>query len=339
MTGKERMLAALNRKQPDRIPTAELEVHPAVMRKITGTDDPVIFAYETDMDAIFVWPDRRMKWIDKDHFYDDFGVLRQHVPDEYPVPVDSPFKSPADVAKFKMPSADDPAIWRSTQEIYDRCGKEKLVVARVRDVLSFPRDGMGYMDFLISFVDEQEMLEELMDMSVEYTTQVVKNLKSIGIEAVAMCDDIADNTSPLMGPRAYKTIVLPYFKKLITNMHDIGVKVIKHSDGNLNPILPELIDSGIDCLHPIDKRGGMDMKAIKKKYGDRIAMMGNIDCVQTLTTGTIEQLEAEIEDTIAQGATNGGLILSSSNSIHAGVSPELYAHMLKYIRENTYYSK
>lgn len=337
MTGKERMLAALNRQQPDRIPTCELEVHPEVMRQVAGTDDFVEFAYRVEMDGVCTWPDRRVKWLGRDLFRDEFGVVRKHVPNEYPVVMKSPIQDPADMAHYKMPSPDDPAIWRTTQEALDRCGKDKLVVARVRDVISFPRDVLGYENFFISFYDEPEMLSDLMEMSVEYSTAVVRNLKQIGVEAVAMCDDIADNRAPLMGPEAYREHVYPHFRKLIANCHEIGVKVIKHSDGDLNSILPELVDSGIDCLHPIDKRGHMNMQEIKQRYGDRIALMGNIDCVDTLCNATVEELEAEMAETIQQGAAGGGLILASSNSIHGGVSPRLYAHMLRYVREKTWY--
>ncbi len=339
MTGKERFLAVLNGKQPDRVPTGELDINPRVIRALTGTDDIFVLAEQIGLDGIFVWPDRRKTYLDADHFVDDFGSVRvdTHIPGDYPVPVKFPVEEPEDLAHYKMPSASDERIWAGVQDALDRVGKDLCVVARIRDVISFPRDVLGYENFLVSFITEPEMLSELMDMSVAYSTEHARNLRGLGVDVVCMCDDIANAPGPLMGAEKYHEQVLPHFKKLISNCHDLGLKVIKHSDGNLMPIMDDLIDSGIDCLDPIDPMGNMDMAHIKKTYGDKIAMMGNVDCVKTLVDGTPEEIEEEVKSCLRAGAAGGGLILASSNSIHAGVKPENYLHMVRCVEKYGHY--
>lgn len=71
---------------------------------------------------------------------------------------------------------------------------------------------------------------------------------------------------------------------------ELGLYVIKHTDGNLWPILDRIIDSGIDCLDPIDPQAGMDLGEVKAKYGQRVALKGNVDCAQLMTFGTPEEV-------------------------------------------------
>ena len=110
--------------------------------------------------------------------------------------------------------------------------------------------------------------------------------------------------------------------------------VIKHTDGNLWPIIDMIVDSGIDCLDPIDPQAGMDLAEVKAKYGHRIALKGNVDCAQTddLRHAGGGRAEATSE-ALRKGMPGGGFILSSSNSIHSGVKPENYLAMLRTLQE------
>ena len=108
---------------------------------------------------------------------------------------------------------------------------------------------------------------------------------------------------------------------------DLGFMVIKHTDGNLWSIIDLLVDSGIDCLDPIDPVAGMDLAEVKQKYGHRIALKGNVDCAQTLTFKGVEENIAETKHCLRVAAPGGGYILSSSNSIHSAVKPENYVAM------------
>ncbi len=114
---------------------------------------------------------------------------------------------------------------------------------------------------------------------------------------------------------------------------ELGLYVIKHTDGNLWPIIDMLVDSGIDCLDPIDPIAGMDLAEVKAKYGNRIALKGNVDCASLMTFGTPEETAEATREALRQGMPGGGYILSSSNSIHSGVKPENYLAMLDTLRQ------
>jgi uroporphyrinogen decarboxylase len=118
---------------------------------------------------------------------------------------------------------------------------------------------------------------------------------------------------------------------------DLGLYVIKHSDGNLWPILDMIIDTGIDCLDPIDPLGGMDLAEVKEKYGDRVALKGNVDCAQLLTFGTRDEVIAATRTALKKGMPGGGYILSSSNSIHSAVPPDNYLALVETLQEHGSY--
>ena len=113
--------------------------------------------------------------------------------------------------------------------------------------------------------------------------------------------------------------------------------VIKHTDGNLWPILDLLVASGIDCLDPIDPQAGMDLGEVKAKYGHRLALKGNVDCTHLMSFGEPDDVVAATKEALRQGMPGGGYILSSSNSIHASVKPENYKAMMDTLKEYGHY--
>jgi uroporphyrinogen decarboxylase len=136
-----------------------------------------------------------------------------------------------------------------------------------------------------------------------------------------------------MSPQHFRQFVLPYLKRSIDAAHDEGVPFIKHTDGNIWAILDDLVQAGIDALDPIEPAAGMDIGEVKAKYGDRIAVIGNVDCSFVLTRGTVEEVEEAVKETIAKASPGGGHILASSNSIHPAVKPENYKAMVEAARK------
>lgn len=332
MTGRARIIAALNRKIPDRVPTMEWILHPEVMKNMNGADSDIEFAIKAGLDGIAVSLDYTKKIIDNRHFIDEWGVTRVSY-DDYPNPIGYPIKTMADFEKFAVPDPDAEHRFDKIKDALNQVGDEIAVVARVKDVISQPRDLMGFEDFLMAFYLDPELIEALMKMCVEHSTKIAKNLVEIGVQAIVIGDDIANNTGLLMSPGMYLEQVYPYFKELVGNFKKLGLLVIKHSDGDLRAILPELVDSGIDCLDPIDPLGNMDMGYMKKKYGNRIALKGNVDCVETLVGKPIEQVRKETLQCMLEGSVGGGHIISSSNSIHRGINPQNYQVFLDTVKE------
>lgn len=332
MSGRERILAALRREEPDRLPTMEWVFHPEVIRRMNGAENDIDFVRRAGIDGIAVSLNYRKERIDNRHIIDEWGVTRVTY-DDYPNPVVFPISEQKDFDDFTVPDPDDEFRFASIRKAQEELGDEKLVVARVKDIFSHPRDLMGFENFLMGFYLQPDLVAGLMEMCIEHSTRIARNLKELGVEVIVIGDDIANNTGLLMRPEMFMEQVYPYFKRLVQNFKEIGLTVVKHSDGDLRAVLDPLVESGIDCLDPIDPLGNMDMAYMKQTYGDRIALKGNVDCVETLVDGSEAQVVRDTLECILAGSVGGGHIISSSNSIHKGISAENYWIFLNTIRE------
>jgi uroporphyrinogen decarboxylase len=105
--------------------------------------------------------------------------------------------------------------------------------------------------------------------------------------------------------------------------------VIKHSDGNIWSILDMIIEAGADAINPLEPVAGMDIAGVKKEYGARVCLVGNIDCGALLSNGTEQEVEIAVRQCIADADAGGGFMLSSSNSIHSSVKPENFVAMVR----------
>jgi uroporphyrinogen decarboxylase len=124
---------------------------------------------------------------------------------------------------------------------------------------------------------------------------------------------------------------------MVDAIHDEGAKVIKHSDGNLWPILDLIVDTGIDGLNPMEPIAGMDIGRVKRLYGNRVCLIGNVDCAYILSEASVEEVEAAVKECILKASPGGGHIISSSNAIHSSVKPENYRKMIEAARKHGRY--
>lgn len=132
-----------------------------------------------------------------------------------------------------------------------------------------------------------------------------------------------------MSPAVYKTFLQHRLARVVQAVHEEGAFCVKHSDGNLWPILDMIVETGVDAINPLEPVAGMDIAEVKRRYGDRVCLIGNIDCGELLSRGTPQQVRQVVQETIRQAAPGGGYIMSSSNTIHSSVKPENYQAMIE----------
>lgn len=332
MTGRERILTALAFIEPDQVPTMEWVLNPNVMEKMCGTRSDIEFVKRMGLDGIAVGLNSKNTRVDDRHFTDEWGITRVSY-DEYPNPVKFPIADWDDVDKLVVPDPDASFRFDHVKKAIREIGGEKCVCARVRDVFSQPRDLMGFEGFLVALYEEPELAEHLMKLSCDYSMRICENLRALGVEVIVIGDDYANDNALLMRPSMFREMVLPPLARLVGHAKKLGLKVIKHSDGDLNAITQDLVDTGITCLDPIDARGHMDMQALKARYYGKIALKGNVDCVSTLVDQPVAEVRKATARCILMGSKGGGHIISSSNSIHSGISPVNYEAFLLAVRE------
>lgn len=162
-------------------------------------------------------------------------------------------------------------------------------------------------------------IRKKLDKDIKANIESIKEQADAGAEVIIDCTDYCLKEGPFYPLWVYKELVLPYLKKLVDAAHKKNIFFIKHTDGNLSLIIDELVATGIDALHSIDPSANMKLEEIKSRYGDRLAICGNVDAATTMVSGTPEQVAEEARQCIKTAAAGGGYFLTTSNCIYKGV--------------------
>lgn len=338
LTSEERVLRALRREVPDRVPHFEWLVDRRVRQALRPqAQDYQAFAVQIGHDAILVDPIYTKERVGDKRWRSEWGFVTQDTPEEHGIEVESPIKSMADFERYTPPDPRAPQRFRAIEAAVERYKGDKAVIVHLNDVFSLPRYLMGMQDLLMAIAAEPQLVQALVEMSVAINLALAQEVAARGVKIVYTGDDIAYNKGLFMSPKHFHALFYPGFKRVIGGFKELGLYVIKHTDGNIASILDLLVEAGIDCLDPIDPLAGMDLGAVKEAYGDRLALKGNVDCAELMTFGTPQEVVEATKDALRAGMPGGGYILSSSNSIHSAVKPENYAAMLQTLQAHGHY--
>ncbi|MFV1966895.1 MAG: uroporphyrinogen decarboxylase family protein [Pirellulaceae bacterium] len=334
MNGKERIGTVLQRGVPDVVPVFEWFIDAAVGSALTGSEDALDIVERLDLDGFNVRADYRQEFLDEKTLIDEWGIKRQLTGDVLPALLASPISDVCQHAEYTFPNPAAAHRFDSLEKALERFGDERAVILNLRDGFSDMRDLLGYEGALMAMLLDPKRFSELLERSVAYNLELARVAKRrFGTTIVATTDDVANAEGMLMRPDTYLERIGPMFRNAIQGYKELGYLCIKHCDGNIDAVIDFWIDCGVDCLDPIDPGAGYVMGTMKAKYGERVCLKGNIDCTGALCDGTPQQVEEEVRQCILGGGPGGGLILSSSNTIHRGVQPENFQAMLKAARQ------
>lgn len=338
MTSRERIFAALERKEPDTVPIHEMIISPNVMEGMLPGCSYLDFVERFQIDT--AGPNRSydltgMALIDEEKqlFRDRWGVIRAVGSEMIPYPVEGPIKTEEDLRNYQAP---DPAVDGSLlllKEAAKRFKGDKAICWVGRDAFITPTYLRGMDNLLMDFVLNPRFAAGVIDLCLDHALRLNEMAIKAGAEVVVLADDYAWRNGPFMSPEHFRQFVLPGLRKCVKSVKDNGAYCIKHTDGNLWSILDMIVGTGIDGINPLEPIAYMDIGEVKAKYGDRVAVVGNIDCGHVLSEASVEEVKAAVKECISEAAPGGGHIISSSNSIHSSVKPENYAVMLEATRE------
>ena len=169
------------------------------------------------------------------------------------------------------------------------------------------------------------------------TVAVAQRLMDRGIEfdGAWLWDDLGYRNGLLYSRKTYVEQVMPSHRTIVDFFHSRALPVILHSCGRVIDAVDLIIEAGFDCLQPMEVKAGMDVRDLKRRYGDRLAFMGNIDV--RLLSGDPEALEAEIRDKFAVAKEGGGYMYHSDHSVPHTVSFEEYRGVLEIVRRYAWY--
>jgi len=333
MTGRERFLAALRREQPDRVPIWELIINEPTLSGIFGEIGYFTLAEKLGLDAVTVFENHRREEPGNGVFKDEWGISWGMEPCGVPYPVGGPIKTKADLDSYKAPDPDADYRLDTLRDAVRRFKGEKAIVLCSHEAFEFSHYLYGMNNLLMAYVEDPEFVHRLARVIVDYKKAVLHRAVDEGVDVIVSGDDYAFKTAPLMSPTYFAEYCAPYIKEMADAAHERGVPFIKHTDGFIWPILDSIVEAGADAIDPIEPIAGMDIGEVKARYGDRVAVVGNVDCTHILPHGTREEVIDAVKETIAKASVGGGHVIASSNSIHPGVKPENYRTMVEAAQE------
>lgn len=361
MTSRERILAALNHEEPDRVPVAlgggpygvvdelylgllhylGLGEPVAPFRKghnITFLDDRLFDRLE--IDTRYVWPGASpsspiYETDDPEAFLDGFGQpWKRAVPYYYPgegVLVNA--KGVEDIeASVRWPDPADPrwieGVGERARSLHEK--GEHFVVARMVTShgpfqLACGMRGTEHfmMDMAVNETFAHTLLKRIGDTITDLT---VAYLRACGpfIDMIELPgDDYASNTGPMFSPGMFRDLIKPVIADMIRAIRTTapGVRIMLHTDGLVTRLLPDFIDLGVDVIHPLEPLDRMDHAAVKAQFGDRLSFLGGIDITHAMP-GSRADVVAEVQKRVETLGPGGGYVLAPSNHLQADVPPE-----------------
>lgn len=193
--------------------------------------------------------------------------------------------------------------------------------------------GENMQEFTYRLVDEPEKVKVEADKMVNDALERAEILAEHGgLDGFALCSDYCFNDGPFLSPQLFSEFVTPYLSRLIERYREMGFYTIKHTDGNIMPILDQLVEANPHALHSLDPQGGVDLAEIKKMVGDKVCLIGNVNC-GLMQTGSKEEIKQSAQYALKNGMPGGGYIFSTSNCVYTGMPLRSYELILDVWRE------
>ena len=321
MTSRERVLTALRRDVPDRVPYCEFAVDRALAHKLMGWQplESQATSLETNLYTVGEIKDIAAT-LGMDNIY---YVLRAPVYAERIPGQDGRLfygkgmiKTEADLPKLQLPDPYDDALYLPMKAFIEQKGDfAACFVTRIGPFSTWL--SMGLENFSYCLYENRAFIERVLDTYCDWAAVVAERVCSMGFDVFVSTDDMAFKTQTIVSPRVFRSLFVPRYRRV---REKITLPWVMHSDGNLMPILEDLLDLGIAGLHPIEK-GAMDIRAVKRAYGDRICLLGNVD-LNILGAGTPDEVDREVRELIRDVGPGGGYIVSSGNSLAGYLDPD-----------------
>ena len=220
------------------------------------------------------------------------------------------------------------------ETIREKSGDEYYLMMHGDPTWAIP-DGDSMMDFAAQMYEEPEVLNEgsrkRLDESLEFAAKL--DQKGHLLDGFALCSDYCFNVNPFFNCEQFDELIVPYLKEVIAEYRKMGYYTIKHTDGNIMPIVKQMADCQPDAIHSLDPQGGVDLTEVRKIVGDKIALVGNVNC-GLLQTGTDEECRADVLRSLRQGMEAGkGYVFATSNCVYTGMPLRRYEMMLDIWKE------
>ncbi len=212
------------------------------------------------------------------------------------------------------------------KRLREHFGNTRLFAAHGDGTFAIP-SGSDMYEFSYRLFDEPKALLAEAKRMADGAVEANKRQREAGLDVLLLCSDYCYNSGPFISPAMFDEFITPFLAQICRAGRADDLYVIKHTDGNIMPIIDSLVAAGPHALHSIDPMANVDIKEVKRLYGDRVALCGNVHCA-ALQTGTDEEVIASAEYCLTHGKKGGGYIFATSNIPFKGMPPHRYEMIL-----------
>jgi len=254
---------------------------------------------------------------------------------KYPEMIEHPLSDEDRTKKYISPDPHREGLYKPLEHILDIYGKEFCIMGvTVCTVFEGGWYLRGLEKLLIDMVENEELANYVLDIPFKYHLEVAKKLVRMGVDMIWLGDDVGGQRSMLISPQFWRKYLKPRMSIICQELKEINssLKIAYHSDGNIYPIIDELIEIGIDVLNPIQPKA-MDSVYLKKRYGDKLSFWGTLDEQYTLPFGSSEEVKREVLERIKTIAPGGGFIISPCQHVQLDTPLENFMSFINTVKE------
>ena len=348
MKKRERVIKALEIEEPDTVPITELDMEVPIMEVIMGESLQVVTSLQTPIIA-----DRRLerkrtdfkiecyRRVGFDLLTIDLSPPEGWKPKENPdgtivdlwgrtllldteakawVPYGTIFNQPEDFEDFEFPDPNATGWTYATDYAKKTIGEEMALATFMRDPFAHAWEIFTPVRFVTWMYQRPDFIRRVIEKLADFNIEIIRQTAEAGADFIISGGDYCEEKGPMVPLEFFRDVIFPNLKRQVDEAHRRGIKFIKHTDGNVNPLVEDLANI-VDGLHSLDPTAGVEIGEVKAKYGDRLVLMGNV-AVDSLARKSREEVIEETRMCIRKASPGGGHILSSSNSWAAGAKLE-----------------
>ena len=244
------------------------------------------------------------------------------------------------ILNYTPPDPFRPELYREAEWVIDEFRDEYWIVGvAVTTIFETAWALRGYERLLMDFALNPDLADAILEIPYRYHLAAAKRLVELGVDMVWLGDDIGGQKTMLISPAHWRRFLKPRLAQMIAELKQIDpqVKVAYHSDGNIYPVIPELIEIGLDVLNPIQP-ASMDPERLKREFGSQLCFWGSIDEQHTLPFGSPEDTRQEVLHRLKTLGKDGGLILGPTHHVQLDTPLENFWAMVNTIRDQDYAS-
>ena len=359
MKHRDRVLTALNHEKPDRCPmqvgfTPEFACR---LRKNLGLEgqkehnphgggNTYQLERALDQDVLMTSVCWANSYYQSDQDYvDEWGVgwtcceyTTPYGQGHYTEVVSHPLADDDAISRYRPPDPNRPELYRDSEWMIREYGREYFIIGvTVTTVLETAIALRGGEQLMMDLVANPELAAAILDIPFNYHLTAAKKLVEMGVDMIWTGDDVGAQGAMIISPAMWRRIFKPRMANYFSALKRINpnVKIAYHSDGRIYPIIPDLIEIGLDVLNPVQP-ACMDPVLLKREYGDKLSFWGSIDEQHTLPFGTPADVRKEVLmrlDTIGKG---GGLIIGPTHFVQLDTPMENFRSMIETITQTPY---